>query len=278
MAMERTQRSERTQGKILVRMWTPLRQALDKRIEDACLKRDGFLDKVFRHEAEALEHEMTTANTEEGERELKRLLAEFLTQNSAQVNLSLSKKTADAIDAACQHKRVPRDTFINRVLYFLVMPDRAITSSLFEFGTKDDWFDLHMRLLESYPEERNVAVQSSTLRIASALPNLDPFWYVRRRIDVARRESPELPMLHGARITPWFFKGVDRKEWLMQSVEWLNCCLPDERIEGTEAHTRLQERVAQMLEEMFGDDKGTAADAEPPSRNARAKGQRRRKS
>lgn len=276
--MERKQRSERTQGKILVRIWTPLRQALDKRIDDACLKRDSFLDKVFRQEAEALEREMPCSNTEEGERELKRLLAEFLAQNSAQVNLSLSKETADAIDAVCQRKRVPRDTFINRVIYFLVMPDSAITSSLMEFGTKDDWFGLSLEFLDSVPEERNVAVESSTLRIASALPNLDPFWYVRGRINVARRKSPELPMLHGARITPLLFKKANRKEWLMQSVEWLNCSLPDERIEGTEAHTRLQERVAQMLEEMFGDDKGTAVDAEPPSRNARLKGQRRRKS
>jgi len=181
---------------------------------------------------------MPEPNSKEGRSALEK---EFGLLPITPVNLSLSMETVACVDAVCEPKNVPRNTFVNRVVLLLTMKDEWVAPCFYaDYGL--DWHGLGMELLEEFPEERNVTLWGSTLHAAESLAGIDPFWSIRGRIEIAQRVNSDIPALHSARIGRDFFHQFKSgHDFYLRSAEGLNCYLPDVLVDGTAAQIELEE-------------------------------------
>ena len=241
-----------TKKKILVNVWKPLIARLNKKIDEAFLQRDAYLDRVFGNEAEMLDKEMEQPNSKEA----RAHLAEHLSLlDRKQVNFALSPETVKAINDVCVCKNVPRDSFINRVLFFLVADNPRIFEKLLGIPIYSYWNHILLDAYESgeqHPPLTPYHLEGS-LNVLKDLAFEDPFWTIRACIDAARKEARDagLPsegqceFLHQALISEKFFGDK------IKSALGFNCCLPDTWVDGHPAQIELRKQW-EDIEEAFG--------------------------
>jgi hypothetical protein len=141
--------TEINKTKILVKVHEPLIAIMQHKMEAACLKRDAYLDKALRVEAEFLRKEIATPNSDRAKNYIAAQLSDLKLKP---LNLLLSTETVDLINEVCKEKNVPRDAFMNRFFLLLIASD-TILSALFreffsELSRKHDFS--HRRLEVSF--------------------------------------------------------------------------------------------------------------------------------
>lgn len=113
--------------KVLVNVYEPVIAIMKHKLDEACLKRDAYLDKALRLEAGFLRAEVTTPNSDKA----KSYIANNLKQLKLKpLNLLLSSETVELMNDVCKEKNIPRDAFINRFFLLLIASD-AVIDALF---------------------------------------------------------------------------------------------------------------------------------------------------
>lgn len=102
--------------RIMVQVWGTLAKAVDRDLKALHLKRDGFLNDLFTREIEKLAEEVTFCNSDAVQARLR----EQKLPDRARLTLELDETLVQRIDAVLEHHKIPRDSFVNRVLFFLV--------------------------------------------------------------------------------------------------------------------------------------------------------------
>ena len=118
-----TAKEETNKTKILVNVYEPLITIMKHKMDVACLKRDAYLDKALRCEAELLREEIEIPNSEKAKTYIADQLKELRLK---QLNLFLSQETVELINDVCKEKNVPRDAFINRFFLLLIASDTVL--------------------------------------------------------------------------------------------------------------------------------------------------------
>jgi hypothetical protein len=138
--------TEINKTKILVKVHEPLIAIMQHKIDAACLKRDAYLDKALRVEAEFLRKEIATPNSDKAKNYIAAQLSDLKLKP---LNLLLSTETVDLINEVCKEKNVPRDAFMNRFFLLLIASD-TILSALFRefFSELSHEHDFSLRCLE----------------------------------------------------------------------------------------------------------------------------------
>ncbi len=116
--------------KILVKVHEPLIAIMQHKMEAACLKRDAYLDKALRVEAEFLRKEIATPNSDKAKSYIAAQLSDLKLKP---LNLLLSTETVDLINEVCKEKNVPRDAFMNRFFLLLIASDTILSALFREF-------------------------------------------------------------------------------------------------------------------------------------------------
>jgi hypothetical protein len=220
--------------RITAQIWAPLLPSLNEKIMAACLQRDTYLDRVFAHEASMLDKEVPDPNSEEAQKMLRKYLKELRDRNP--VNFNLNEATVDLIDDACQRKRIPRDSFINRVLLFLAAPQPTLFNQV--YGWDLTWY--FSDVIGSTPYEPPVMPwhTEGPLAVISGIISEDPFWPIReciqRAIDDPEYSDPgyePVPRLHAAFIRKDLFSesGVSGGSALQNALGF-NCYLAPSEI------------------------------------------------
>jgi hypothetical protein len=122
--------TEINKTKILVKVHEPLLAIMQHKIDAACLKRDAYLDKALRVEAEFLRKEIATPNSDKAKNYIAAQLSDLKLKP---LNLLLSTETVDLINEVCKEKNVPRDAFLNRFFLLLIANDTILTALFHEF-------------------------------------------------------------------------------------------------------------------------------------------------
>lgn len=170
--------------KKMVRLWEPLWTSLKQRAESSLLRRDAYLDKVFLHEARKLGEELEGRNSPEARAQLSKHLDRL---KLVPTTLVLTDETSKAIETVCNDKNVPRDCFINRVIFFLAAkPD--ILKLVFPFDYEEQW----QQVLMNEVNEFMYPVEWGALGGIEELVNRDPFWGIRACIDSSERSGDGL--------------------------------------------------------------------------------------
>jgi hypothetical protein len=115
--------------KISTRIWRPLVEKLDKKIEAACLRRDLYLSRVLRVEIPYLDEEITKANSPAAN---TYIAGQLDTLERKLVTLSLEADLVDQLEDVCSRKNINRDSFFNRLILLLCVSPKLIDILFFE--------------------------------------------------------------------------------------------------------------------------------------------------
>jgi hypothetical protein len=102
--------------RITVQIWEKLAEALEKNLAKLFIKRDLYLNELFKLEIEKLAIEVVIPNTDKAFEMLKK---SSKTLRRDKLNILMDKKVAIRIDEVLSEKNIPRDCFFNRVIYYL---------------------------------------------------------------------------------------------------------------------------------------------------------------
>lgn len=143
--------------RIMVQVWGKIEEALRRDFRELHLKRDPYLNTLLANEIENLEREVQVANSEE----VYRRLADRPLPDRHKLTLELDEQLVKRIGRVLERRRIPRDSFINRVLFFLLARDQHLAALGIDF-------------------ERSTRIAGKPLDDAWAFLN-DPFYAIRTR-------------------------------------------------------------------------------------------------
>jgi hypothetical protein len=103
-------------GRIMVQVWGQVAAAITRDFTALHLKRNGYLNDLFSLEIEELATEIQTPNPEGF---YERLVSRKL-PNRVKWTLELDEELIKRMDKVLTDRRIPRDAFVNRILFFLV--------------------------------------------------------------------------------------------------------------------------------------------------------------
>lgn len=128
---------QRKPGKrrIMVQIWGQLADAIKRGFNKLHIKRDGYLNELLKAEIEALDREVTFRNSDA----VRARLQEVKLPNRTKQTIELDDAVIERMEAVLSAKNIPRDSFINRVLFFLVAPKHMIDRLGMDYeGSSDD--------------------------------------------------------------------------------------------------------------------------------------------
>lgn len=146
-------------GRIMVQVWDQIARAVTRDFKTLHLKRNGYLNDLFSLEIEQLATEIQHPNPDGF---YDRLVSRKL-PNRVKWTLELDEAVIKRIDTLLKDLHIPRDSFVNRVLFFLV--------------AKKPWLD---QLGVAY--ERKGAVTAKPLEDVRGFLQ-DPFFHIRSAND-----------------------------------------------------------------------------------------------
>ena len=158
----------KTVPKISVKIWRPIIEKLDRKIDIACLRRDAYLAKVLETELDWLDQEVSIPNSKASyDYVFERL--DLLDRKL--VSLALPPELTQRLKEICDRKRIVRDAFFNRVFLLLAASPKVVDTLLFgDVGNK--W------RTEVWSENKHDGpfFQNGFYPLD---PMIDPFWAVR---------------------------------------------------------------------------------------------------
>lgn len=244
----------KTTPKISVKLWRPIIDKFDEKIEAACLRRDAFLSKVLNVELNYLDEEVSIPNSQASYdyvfEKLDRLDRKL-------VSLALPSELTARLNEICSRKRIVRDAFINRIFLLLAVSPKVIDTLL--FGDVDgDWRN------EVWVENRNDGpfFQNGFYPLE---PMIDPFWAIRSGMEInaansevedyieptsgkpirVTRDITGAAMPANSLYTTIFEQKVQGGDLL-----GLSCYMPDWRIPGHGAEQEHRAKLDELLGEL----------------------------
>jgi hypothetical protein len=222
---------------ILANIWEPLIGQLNEKCQRACLRRDAYLDIVFWHEARMLDEEVAGRNSDDARSYITKHLSLL---KRKPLSLQLSEDTIQRINDVCERKNTPRDAFLNRVIFLLLIDD-SYWERIF---ARVEWDRTRDIVLQELPDEMYMLVRYRMLDAMETIVHGDPFWYQRACIAVMDADD-DVPLLHETMI-PKDILG-DHAE----SALGFNCFVEDWQIEGHPAQ-KARNADKRTVFEIFG--------------------------
>ena len=244
----------KTVPKISVKIWRPILEKLDKKLDDACLRRDAYLNKVLEVELGFLDEEVSIPNSPAAYSFVANCVDSL---DRKLVSLALRPDLVERLNEICSRKRIVRDAFFNRLFLLLAVQPKTIDSLLFH-GAADDWC---RELWRDIHHDRSF-FQSGFYPLATAI---DPFWAIRDglklydadtaietytepssglTISVQRDDAGSVKPIDSVYATL-----IEKKLGDGTVLLGLNCYMPDWRVPGEEAEILHRKK----LDELFPD-------------------------
>jgi hypothetical protein len=163
----------KTVPKTSVRIWRPIIEKLDAKIEAACLRRDAFLSKVLEVELDWLDQEVSIPNSQAS----YEYVAEQLDGLDRKLmSLALPPVLTSRLNEICSRKRIVRDAFFNRLFLLLVASPDDLDKLLFG-NVANEW---RQRVWREFKQDGQVFENS----FYPLEPTIDPFWAIRTGLDL----------------------------------------------------------------------------------------------
>jgi hypothetical protein len=240
-------------AKISVKIWEPLIEKLDTKMEAACLRRDAYLTKLLKLELVRLEKEVSLPNSDAAfnfvSERLRRLHPKL-------VSLALPRDLTQQLDETCRRKQIVRDAFFNRLFLLLAASPRTIDTLLFR-GERN-W----RHVVWNENKHNGLFFQR---RFDPLEPATDPFWAIRDGMEIYARdddledyvEPTSGRTVRVTRDTAGAVKPVDSLYTVVfdqkvqdHDLRGLNCYMPDWRIPGQAAEHEHQAKLDELLESL----------------------------
>lgn len=162
--------------KISTKIWRPILEKLDQKLDAACLRRDAYLNRVLEVELDFLDKEVSIPNSLEA----FSFVSERVDQLDRKlVSLALRPDLIDRLNEICQRKRIVRDAFFNRLFLLLAGSPKTIDHLLFRGA---DW------RTEVWSECKNdgPAFHNTFYPLEQ---DIDPFWAIRAGLELFSEDT-----------------------------------------------------------------------------------------
>ena len=118
--------------RIMVQVWDTLASAIKRDFKALNIKRDRYLSNLFGSEIDRLAEEVTFRNADE----VRQRLVDRRLPKRVKWTLELDEDVAGRLDRVLTERNIPRDSFINRVLFFLVAKEGTLKRLGVDFKAK----------------------------------------------------------------------------------------------------------------------------------------------
>lgn len=243
----------KTVPKISVKIWRPILDKLEAKIESACLRRDAYLAKVLEVELDWLDQEVSIPNSQAS---YDYVLERLDRLDRKLVSLALPPELTARLNDICSRKRIVRDAFFNRVFLLLAAAPGVVDTLLFGDVGKE-W----RTVVWSENKHDGPFFQNGFYPLE---PMIDPFWAVRCGLEMYATDTgleDYVEPITGASIkvhrsitgevlpADSLYTTIFEQKVGEHDLIGLSCYLPDWRIPG---HGAEQEHHAK-LDEILGD-------------------------
>ena len=224
-----------------MRIWRPIIDKLDAKIEAACLRRDAFLTKVLEVELDWLDQEVSIPNSQASYEYVAEQLDEL---DRKLMSLALPPALTTRLNEICSRKRIVRDAFFNRLFLLLVASPSDIDKLLFG-SVADEW----RGRVWSECKHDGPFFQNGFYPME---PSIDPFWAIRTGLELYAGDEGLVDHVEpssgqtvrvkrdlvGA-ISPadTLYTTIFQQKARGSSLLGLSCYLPDWRIPGQPAES-----------------------------------------
>lgn len=243
----------KTTPKISVKIWRPILDKLEAKIECACLRRDSYLRKVLEIELDYLDEEVSIANSQASYDFVADRLDEL---DRKLVSLALPPDLTARLNEICARKRIVRDAFFNRLFLLMAASPKTIDTLLFGNETRwraDVWSE--HKHDEAFFQNGFYPLEAS----------IDPFWAIRAGLeryasdagledDLNPTSGKQIRVKHeltGA-IAPAdsLYTTIFEQKVAGNDLLGLSCYLPDWRIPDHEAEQGHRAKLDELLAEL----------------------------
>ena len=231
----------KTVPKISARIWRPVINAFDRKIEAACLRRDAYLNKVLEVELDWLDEEVSIPNSRAS---YNYVLGQLDQLDRKLVSLALSPELTTRLNEICNRKRIVRDAFFNR-LFLLLGASPGTIDTLFFGALGSEW----RTGVWSENKHDGPFFQNGLYPLE---PAIDPFWGIRSGLDMyTENEGLEVYTESTTDKKIWVKRDARGEVMPLESVytivfeqqvrnsdnslRGLNCYMPDWRISNQDA-------------------------------------------
>ncbi|MDD5035559.1 MAG: hypothetical protein PHE55_12460 [Methylococcaceae bacterium] len=198
---------------ISIKVWRPVLNTLNTKLDQACLRRDAYLNRVLDVELKELDAEVPLANSARA----RRFIADQLDKlDRKPVSLSLRPDLVDYLDDICERKNIIRDSFFNRLFFLLAVP---VDSFPRYFNLQSDW--ISFVLTENY--DCDSSSPSFRALFDPLNPVIDPFFALRVALQSSDNEKHK-GGIYSTTFGSSLFKEID--------MRGLNCYMADNDISG----------------------------------------------
>jgi hypothetical protein len=227
----------KTTPKISVKIWQPLIDPLEAKINSACLRRDAYLTKVLERELDWLDEEVSTPNSQDS--------CDYITERLDRlprklVSLALPTDLTRKLNEICVRKRIVRDAFFNRLYLLLTSSPKHIDQLLFP-ESDQDW---RKRVWSEYQHDGPFPNNG----FYPLEPVVDPFWAIRCGLEICAEDDPTIGNLY----TTVFESRDPDRVGEDHDLLALSCYLPDRLIPGHSARRKYLAELDEMLERFLG--------------------------
>lgn len=216
--------------KISVRLLIPLLDQLSAAAEACFIRRDALLDDLLAKEIEEFESELILPNPAHARAYIDGHLKRQLSSNGKQLSIALKSSTVERIEEVCSEKNVPRDAFINRLLFVLAAPRHVLDEHLFHLS-EDEAADLNLNIDNAWNKIELAAGYQPLDVLRRALTN--PFEAYREIIEKTKQDDGQDGL---------FTRYLDD-----DLLVGLNCFVPDACIPGQAAYNEAQKKASVWL-------------------------------
>lgn len=217
--------------KITVRILAPLLDELTAAADLCFLRRDALLDGVIADEIDELDVELLNPNPPHVRAHIEGHLKRQLKANGKQLSIALKSSTVDRLETVCVAKNVPRDAFINRLLFLLAAPRPVLNDHLFGISEADAE-NLDMNIAQSV-EKLELAARYQPLDVLRRAL-IDPLGAYRQLIKETDGDFGQQDGLY----TRYMDDGL---------LVGLNCFAPNEFIPGRPEYLEAQKKASAWL-------------------------------
>lgn len=229
--------------KISVKIWRPIIDKLDAKIEASCLRRDAYLAKLLERELSELDREVCLPNSQAAH---DHVFEELDKLDRKLVSLALPPAVTERLKEICSRKRIVRDAFFNRLFLLLAASPKAI-DVLFFSSWKDAW---RGEVWNEYKYD-GAFFQNGFYPLESAV---DPFWAMRCALELVESDAGKVDRIidpttgiegkatrnlcgEVVPVESLYTKVLDKKV-NNYGLIGLSCHLPDHLVPGTTAAER----------------------------------------
>ncbi|MFL9951120.1 hypothetical protein PQR68_34540 [Paraburkholderia agricolaris] len=244
----------KTVSKISVKIWRPIIEKLEAKMETACLRRDAYLSKVLGIELDRLDHEVSIPNSQASYDYVFDRLDRL---DRKLVSLALPSELTARLNDICSRKRIVRDAFFNRLFLLLAVEPQVVDALLFG-DVGDGW------RTEVWSENKNDGpfFQNGFYPLE---PTIDPFWAIRNGLELyacdeeledyiepasGKSSRVKRDLLGAAMPEDSLYTIIFERKVRDGDLLGLSCYMPDLRVPGQKAEQEHRAKLDELLSEL----------------------------